>query len=376
MNDRERFHAIMSYESFDRLPVWFFGTWKETKERWKKEGLSSIEITNGSGGPQLPEMDADWESGKWNIHGLANPNAIGDLAHAVLEETADYRIERDSLGTVRKIGKHGSSIPHTLEYPLKPTWESWERFRSFLDADAAGRRPEGWEAKAAELDKRERVAAFTAGSLFGRLRDWMGVEELSYLPYDDPELFEAILDHEAGFYMSLFEPMLRATHFEFGYFFEDCCFKNGPLISPEIYKRFYDPRYRRMTEFYHDMGVPFLLMDSDGKVDELLPLWLDSGIDIVFPIEVGTWNADPVALRKQYGKRLRMMGGVDKHVIPHGEKAIRSHLMHRRDIAMEGGYIPFPDHRIPPDCSLEQFRTYLRVFREVFEIEEPVPACA
>jgi len=71
---------------------------------------------------------------------------------------------------------------------------------------------------------------------------------------------------------------------------------------------------------------------------------------------------------------MRMIGGLDKHVIPHGEEAIRAELEPLKDLVAEGGYIPMPDHRIPPDCSLEQFRTYLRVFREVYEIEAPVPA--
>ena len=101
----------------------------------------------------------------------------------------------------------------------------------------------------------------------------------------------------------------------------------------------------------------------------MLPCWLESGIDIVFPIEVGVWEADPVELRQRFGRRLRMMGGVDKHVIPQGEKTIRRHLEHRRALVEEGGYIPLPDHRIPPDCSLEAFRTYLRVFKEVFGME-------
>jgi uroporphyrinogen decarboxylase len=93
---------------------------------------------------------------------------------------------------------------------------------------------------------------------------------------------------------------------------------------------------------------------------------MDSGFDILFPIEVGTWKASPVEFRRKYGRQLRMFGGVDKHVIAQGEAAIRSHLMALRPVAMEGGFIPIPDHRIPPSVSLEQFRQYVRIFKEVF----------
>jgi uroporphyrinogen decarboxylase len=193
----------------------------------------------------------------------------------------------------------------------------------------------------------------------------MGVEELSYLMYDDPVLLEEILEHLANFWMTLMRPVLAKVRFDFAYFFEDCCFNTGPLVSPDLYRKHFDKYYRRLIEFYRSMGVPFMLMDSDGKVDALIDCWLDSGFDILFPIEVGTWKTDPVALRRRFGKRLRMMGGVDKHVIPRGEAAIRKHLEPLRPLVAEGGFIPLPDHRIPPHCSFEQFRTYVRVFKEV-----------
>ena len=62
MNDRQRFSAIMRYEPFDRVPCYFFGTWPETRQRWAAEGLVGIRDSGGSGGPQFPEMDEDWET--------------------------------------------------------------------------------------------------------------------------------------------------------------------------------------------------------------------------------------------------------------------------------------------------------------------------
>jgi len=366
MNDRERFRSIMDYQPCDRLPIYYFGTWDETRERWRREGIS--DASGGMTIAQATGMDADWEEGMWNIHGMVNVEPVTPDKGVVLEETAEYRVIRTGTGAILKEGKRGSSIPEHLEEALKPTRASWERFKTFLNPDDPARYAPGWEQKAQELNGRTRVATFMAGSLYGWPRDWMGVEELSYLAYDDPVLFEEIIGHLAGFFMALLGPILEKTRFDFAYFFEDCCFNTGPLISPAIYRQFYHRHYRRMIDFYHEMGVPFVMVDSDGKVDQLIPCWLESGFDIVFPIEVGTWHADPVKLRNQYGRKLRMLGGVDKHVIPQGEAAIRRHLEPLRNLAAEGGYIPIPDHRIPPDCSLEQFRTYVRVFQEVFSV--------
>jgi hypothetical protein len=74
MNLRDRFRAIMAYESYDHVPLWFFGTWFETKKRWYNEGLAGVRLNNDiDAGPFVPGMDADWEEGMWEIHGLANP---------------------------------------------------------------------------------------------------------------------------------------------------------------------------------------------------------------------------------------------------------------------------------------------------------------
>ena len=366
MNLRERFSAVMDYASCQHVPCWYFGTWAETKQRWQAEGCPSVTSLTGDAGPQLSTMDAEWEPGMWDAHRLVNPNPLIEGKSEVLEETDAFRVVRDPLGGVVKHSKRGSSIPEHLEYPLKPTRQSWDALRRCLDPHDPRRRPEDWLKKAAGLKTRDHVITFMAASLYGWPRNWMGVEQLSYLAYDDPALLEEILEHLADFFVALYSPVLRAVDFDFAYIFEDCCFNTGPLLSPELYRQFYARHYRRLIDFYHASGIRWVLLDSDGKVDDLLPCWLDSGVDIVFPIEVGTWRADPLALRAQYGKRLRMMGGFDKHLIPRGEKAIRQELLRLRPLVAEGGFIPLPDHRIPPDCSWQQFETYVRVFKEVF----------
>ncbi len=366
MTHQERFHAIMNYQPVDRMPVYYFGTWRETKERWRNEGLLDVAAAARSGGPQLPEMDPDWEDGMWDLYGLVNPNPISTAPAAILDETDTHRVIRTPLGAVHRESKSGSSIPAHLEEALAPTRESWERFCRFLDVDAPGRVGEEWDATIERLNESDRVIPFLAGSLFGWPREWLGIEAWSYLAFDDPVLFEDIIATLTEHYITLYRPVLEAVRFDFAYFFEDCCSSTGPLLSPPIYTKYYDKYYRRLIDFYHEMGVPLVLLDSDGKTDALIPLWMDSGVDILFPIEVGTWQTDPVVLRSRFGQDLRMMGGIDKHVIPRGESAIREHLEHRLALVEEGGYIPIPDHRIPPDCSLDDFRKYLDIFSEYF----------
>ena len=365
MTHQERFVALMNYQPFDRVPVYYFGLWTETLERWRAEG-----IEHWSQVPSLSGMDPDWEMGLWDNHGMAPFFPHSDKSEVVLETGDGWEIVHTSLGAVIKRGTSYETIPQTIEEGLKPTRDSWRRFTQFLNPDDAAHRPAGWEKMIPIMRNRGRVANFMAGSLFGLPREWMGPVEWSYLSYDDPALYEEIIEFVADYFLALNRPFLEQVKFEIAYFFEDCCFNSGPLISPEMYRKYYHKHYVRMIEEYRRLGMNFMLIDSDGKVDDLVPCWLESGFDIIFPIEVGTWKADPHSFRKEYGKAMRMMGGVNKHCIPRGETAIRAELEPLRDLVAEGGFIPLPDHRIPPDTSFKQFCDYVRIFKNVFGVGE------
>jgi len=363
MSGRERFLEVMSFGKPDRLPVWYFGYWEETLARWKNEGLADAGLV-----AQETGMDPDWENGMWNLHGLASPHLMapaGETWDIIIEETEDYVTKKNIFGGITQYGKKASSLPSHIK-PSELNRETWQHYKHYLNATDPARRPAGWQEKAVDLNARSEAAAFYAGSLYGHIRGLLGLEGISFLCYDDPALFEEVIDFHADFYMRINDPILDRTQFEFGYFFEDCCGKNGPLFSPEAYKKYYDKYYRRMIEFYRGKGVKHILLDSDGKVDAFIPLWLDSGVDILFPVEIGSWMTDPAALRRQYGKNLKMMGGVNKNLISKGEGGIRQHLQRLKPLAMDGGFIPMPDHRIPPDCSLADFKTYITVFKDVF----------
>ena len=367
MTHKERFHNLFSFQDIDRIPCYFFGSWAETKTRWKKEGFK--EITPGEtdwyvdAGPQLPGMDPDWEKGMWGIYDLVQTGPVGDIEPCTLWENETRKAIRTSIGEELIICKDGASISHTTKFALEPTRQSWNNFRRFFDTD--GRYSENWEQKAAGLNEENRVLPLFGGSLYGLLRNWMGVENISYLMYDDPELLDEMVSHMADHHMRLTEKVLDIVSFDFVYIFEDCCGSSGPLFSPGKYKEIFDKHYKRLIQFYKDKGVPFVLIDSDGLAEALIPCWMGSGFDIFFPVEVGKWGANPADLRKKYGK-LRIMGAVDKHLIYGAEEKLRSHLESLRPSVHEGGFLPIPDHRIPPETSFNDMQRYIEIFHEVF----------
>jgi len=365
MNERERFRALFNYEPVDRIPLYYFGTWKETKERWIRESSGALTFEHGII-THIPGMDTDWEVPMWTCQGLVNTGVIGDKTPEVLEETDDHIIISDHVGEHAMFSKRGTSMTHVIKHALEPTRESWENFKKYFDPYDPRRLVEGWEVKAQEILKEDRVLSFLGGSLYGSIRNWMGLEAISYLMYDDPDLHREMTEYMADFYMILMKPVLEVIPFDMAYIFEDCCGVNGPLFSPHIFEEVYAPQYERIVSFYKQNNVTFVLVDSDGKSDTFIPLWAKSGVDIMFPVEVGTWGGNVADLRNKYGENLRFMGGVNKYVIAKGEDSIREHLLSLKPEVDKGGYLPLPDHRLTPDTSLKMFKDYIRIFHEIF----------
>jgi len=369
MTERERFINLFKGKPVDRLPVYFFGSWIQTKERWAKEGFEGT-FERGDIGPQIDGMDKDWETGIWNCHGLVNTSPTCYEGMKIIEETDEYIIRSFESGLTVKAGKGDVWFDHVLSYPLKPTRESWEHFKTYLNSDDKSRYAESWEKKALAMSKRKHVSAAVGGSLYGSLRDWMGVEELSCLMYEDPELLKEMVSYTTDYYMALMGPVAKLARFDFIYIFEDCCGSTGPLFSPALYTEIFDSHYKRLISFYkEECAIPLILVDSDGLSDELVPLWAKSGFDIIFPIEVGKWGGSPGKLREKFGNGFGMMGGVDKHLIASGGSELREHLESLIPAVKAGKYLPIPDHRIPPSVSYEKFKEYLKMYNEVFENE-------
>ena len=130
------------------------------------------------------------------------------------------------------------------------------------------------------------------------------------------------------------------------------------------------PRYKKMTDLLHSNGVDIIYMDSDGNLNELIPLWLEVGINYVWPLEVAAHN-DAVGLRKKYGKNLILGGNIDKRALAKGKEAIREEVMSKVPFLLEqGGYFPTVDHNVPPDVTFENYCYYINTLREAAGLEK------
>ena len=98
---------------------------------------------------------------------------------------------------------------------------------------------------------------------------------------------------------------------------------------------------------------------------DLVGHWLDAGVNVQFPIEVGVWKGDARKLRKQYGKELRVIGNFDKLALEKDHAAIESEIQRLTPLMKEGGFIILPDHLITPGVALKDYQWYLDRVREI-----------
>jgi uroporphyrinogen decarboxylase len=187
----------------------------------------------------------------------------------------------------------------------------------------------------------------------------MGTENLSFAFYDQPALVHDIMEFHTDFLIEAARPILARTTVEYVNFNEDLSMKTGPLLSPKLYREFIYPRLRRVVDFLKSHGVRYIAVDTDGNPEAVVPMMMDAGVDVLWPLERAA-DQDPVRLRKKFGRALRLWGGVDKRVLAEGPAAIDEHLAAMRPLIEEGGFIPAVDHTVPPDVSWPNFQYYMR----------------
>ena len=204
-------------------------------------------------------------------------------------------------------------------------------------------------------------------SLFGHIRNWMGVVGISYLYADDVELYDEIIGTVAELSYKITERLLKTgMQFDTAHFWEDICFKNGPLVSPSVFAEKVGPYYCKITKLLNLHGVDIVSLDCDGDIDTLAPIWLENGVNTMFPIEVGTWGGSIAKLREKLGRDVRGIGGMNKHVLCEDYAAVDREIERLKPLVAMGGYIPCPDHRLPPDTKWEVVQYYCEQMRKTF----------
>jgi len=355
---KERFRRTMFFQDVAVRPNFEFGYWENTLEVWLGQGLPEHVVDEASAYDYFGIEN-------WTTIG-ANSNPIAPFKEETIEETEDYRVYRDGYGCVAKVGKKGhKSIPYFIEFPVKDR-ASWQPFKAALDPDD----PRRWENFAASVERARKSSApvgVTGGSMAGVARNLMGFEGIAIMQYEDPELLTEIIGAFGACTVAVLEQALPHIQVDFCMGWEDICFNQGPILSPDFFAAVAGPWYRRIADVLVAHGCCVYTTDCDGNITPIVDAWLDNGLNTMFPVEVHA-GSDPCALREKYGKRIRLWGGVCKMKLAESKEAIDKELARLRPYVEQGGFLPGVDHRVPANVPLANYLYYLDRKRDLFGV--------
>lgn len=358
---KDRFYRTYTYQDVDRVPDIEFGYWPQTIRRWLKEGLPielEPEETNNMVSPKLNAFFGFEEEGWYlPINLMMNP----PFEKEIIERKAASIIMRGRNGIVSErfpVDVDESSIPHFISFPVK-TPDDWfsvkERYR--LD-DPIRNISETLIEKTREAQSRGKAIKIYIVGFYGQLRNWMGMENLSYAFYDYPDMIHDMVEHWAELAARQIASLPPNIPIDTADWWEDMAGRNGPLVSPSVFREFLQPGYNHVMAEAKKRGCMLGMVDCDGNPYRIVKNWLEEGVNIMFPLEVSA-GVDPYLWRDEFGMDLRLRGGIAKRPLVEGGKEIDKELERIRPLLEQGGYIPHLDHLVPPDIPYDHYCEYL-----------------
>ena len=356
MTSRERFNNQLHFKPVDRSVNMEFGYWEENYAQW------DIFVNN--------DIKNEWEANEF--FAFDRVEAVGGhvwlypgFEEKEIERRGNRIIlqNRDGLTAEVAIDSH-STIPHYITSSVV-TPDDWKRVKEqHMTLDNPARKLDVEAIKKNHPNDRDYPLGIHCGSMIGRIRDMLTFEGVCYAWSDYPDMLEDMVETCCQLVENSLDQVLGQVDFDYASGWEDICFNYGPILPPSFFEDVVGPRYKRIGDKLHAHGIDLWYTDCDGDVRLLLPTFMKAGINCLFPYEVNSC-AFPGDLLDQY-EGLRIMGGVDKMQLIAGKESTKAYLERIAPYVERGGFIPFCDHRCPPDVTPENYLYYLDLKEKMF----------
>ena len=388
---RERFRQICHGErlgDFGILGNGFHYLYPETIDTWVSQGASEVLNTPGPPfGNEIPTevlqyLGMDPSRLLWEVHsGMNGGTTIDSVADAtfqseawlvdppigpiLLEETAKDILVINRSGMTERVLKATPfhAMPRWLAHPVQNR-ATWSEYQKRLDPNSPGRYPADWSAYVDRINALDCPVGLEVGGFFGFMNMWVGTENLMYMFYDDPVLIEDMMESVLHLESEMVKRVTKDIRIDYAFYWEDMAYNSGSMISPDVVRKLMLPRYKKLNQLVNDAGCDIFYLDSDGNLDSLIPIWLEAGINLIWPLEISA-GMDPVALRKRYGRNIILGGGLARLAL-FDKAATKAEVMSKVPyLAETGPYFPSPDHTVPPGVPFENFCYYINLLREI-----------
>ncbi|MGB9643222.1 MAG: uroporphyrinogen decarboxylase family protein [Candidatus Ratteibacteria bacterium] len=370
MNFRERFIASLDFSKPDKVCFIPGGPRESTLKRWHSEGLPEnsdyMEVLCSIIGIPHEKQDT---SKYISVSFRMNPM----FEEKILEHKHGHYIVQDWMGAIVEISdQYDLSYLRAAKDFVTRKWykfpvetrKDWLEMKKRYDPDDPSRFPENFDELAIPNKNRTWLQSLSFAGPFWQLREWCGFEGLCMMMAEDPEFVEEMAEFWKDFVLAVMGKFFEKASADHVLISEDMAYKEKSMISPSMAKRFLAPCWKAWSERARKSGCKIIEVDSDGYIGQLIPLWIESGINVCSPIEIAAGN-NLVEYRKQFGKNMAYRGGIDKRAIAKGGKDLEEAMSFVPFLLEDGGYIPSCDHGVPPDISWQNFIEYSRILAKM-----------
>ncbi len=219
-----------------------------------------------------------------------------------------------------------------------------------------------------QLDQHPDKAIFTGiwSPFFHVVADFFGMENYFVQMFENPAIVEAVTEKVTDYYVAAGEKFFsglgdRADVMFFG---NDFGTQRDLILSPEAFRRFVLPSFRRLIAVGKKHGKKILL-HSCGSIYRIIPDLIEAGVDALHPIQAAATGMDAKSLR-QYRDDLTFVGGIDAQAffVNATPAQIREEVLRVRDL-LGPNLVVSPSHEeILPNVPPENLLAMAKAARE------------
>jgi len=319
MTSKQRFHETMAYGNPDRVPYFEEGIREDVLQEWYNQGMD----------PKL------------------KLSQIFQTDH--FEEIAP---EMD---------------PHPEFWPERSA--DLKKYEKRLNANDPKRLLDNWKILRQKKDLSDQVNLLRIHRGFFLtmgIYKWHRFERILSLIYEDPEFIQAYMKIQGEFATRMLQRLLKDIKIDAAIFSEPIGGNEGPLISPQMYESFVLDNYLTLLDLLRANGIHTIIFRTYANARIYIPSILKYGINCLWACETNVEEMDYRDIRQEFGRDLRLIGGIDLDVLRSGKEAIRREVMEKvPPLIADGGYVPMADGRVRKDISFENYAYYRRLLEEV-----------
>jgi hypothetical protein len=321
MNGKERFLRTLNYEAPDRPPLFEDGIREEVLRNWRKQGLK----------------------------------------------------KKEKLASLFIFDKREEIEPDLEPSPIPSHWpksvDGLKKLSARLNPADPKRLPDQWQSMVGEWKNRDYpmiLRVHRGYFLTMGVHGWHRFSDAIQILVDDPQYVETWMKMSTEFICRLIDIILDEIEVDAALFSEPIGGNHGPLISPAMYSSMVLKNYQPILEVLESHGVKTIIYRTYANTRVLLPLVVRAGFNCLWACEVNPQAMDYRDIRKEFGKDLRLIGGIDSDALRQGQPEIQRAIMELvPGLLQQGGYIPLADGRVREDVLFSNYVYYRHLLESV-----------